>query len=1226
MTQVKKRRPYWIGLALFLVALLALAGLTSRGAGAALAGPAAPGVTGPFSGQSVAPYVFNGDLRDLAQTEGGEPRIPFPLRYVPGTEPKGSAPQIAGWTDALAQTEEGAGQMPPPIANFAGMSLAAGGAGWPPDTNGDVGPNHYMQTVNTSIAVYDKDSGAELVRLTFDDFFNGTGTICDDYNYGDPVVVYDRLADRWLVTDFAFTGSGTTPPYYECMAVSQTGDPVSGGWYMYGMLISNTALDDYPKVAVWPDGYYVTFNMFIAPNFDWGGVDVWAFNRDDMLAGLPADNVHFNLGPETGYGSLLASHMLSEPPAGSPNYVASVGPPDQFQVWEFDVDWANPGNSTLTGPTVLPIADFAIAQSIPQPGTFTVLDSLSFRPMMQNIYREVDGVESIWLNHTVASTDGYGGVRWYEVQDPGGAPVLAQEGTYQPDDNHRWMGSLAVDQDGNMAVGYSVGDSDLYASIRYAGRLYGEIPGLLPQAEEELIAGTGAQTTISRWGDYSAMAVDPNDDCTFWYTTEYYITTGTNWQTRIGSFKFPSCGQPKGTLTGVVRNSVTLEPVPGAMVVAAGPEMTLTAETDANGVYTMALLGDSYDVTGGPLLPGYPVSNTISGVVVNDGSTTIQDILLDPVPHFVEGSNLVDDNVALGNGNGYPEPGEQGLLFWEGLLNDGAITATNVTAELVSLTDGLTIDVANASYPDVGAGQTMTNTTAYSFSISPNVACGSNLDFEKTVTADQGTYTVNFSLNASVPQPRADVFFNDVEGGAAGWTHAGSGDTWDITDASSHSPTHSWTDSPSGDYANNVNSYLRSPAYNLSGKTGVQLTAWYKYALEAGYDYVYIDYSLDGGLNWSTDAEALYVFNAFQDEWTELTVDASVLDNQANVAIRYRIVTDPGVIEDGFYVDDIQLSYQPIACDYVAPGLPSAPTLVSPPDGSTAASDQVTFVWQDSGAGDPPDGYIFTLDGADVLTFTSPVTSTTMSLEAGAHTWSVTAYNVVGNSAPSETWTINVPSTSIVLCSTPNLAIPDFNNVGVIDTIVVTQTGVISDVNLYVNTEHTFVGDLVFTLQQVSTSFTAKVIDRPGAPASTFGCSGDNIDAWLDDEATDPVEDECAASIPAILGDFTPNEPLNTFDGQEVNGVWGLRVKDIVSDNTGTLVEWCVEIKVPAPEPVEYRAYLPMVQHPAAGGLGQPQAQPARPDRQSAVPLPVFGFALGVIGTGLFVSRKRRDL
>ncbi len=495
----------------------------------------------PTVGEPVEPAVFNGDLRDLPQLENFDTQPQeTPLLPIPGRE---RPEPIPGFVDPVAQTWHGKSQMPDPIIDFAGLQGSDAGNWVPPDTNGDVGLTHYVQTVNIGIGMYDKATGTELVKISFDDFFDGTGTLCDYSNRGDVIALYDPLAGRWLITDFGWVGS--SGPYYECIAVSQGEDPVSGGWYFYALLADPgdpNRLNDYPKLGVWPDAYYMSANMYYGSMW---GARVWALDRDAMLNGQPMDWVAFDLG--SAYWSLLPSNVRGDPPpVGAPNYFASIDYPNLLRLWEFHVDWDNPGSSTLTGPTNVPVASYSEIGDIPQPPPGEYVDSLGDRLMMQLQYRNFGTHESLWVNHTVAS-GGVAGVRWYEVRDPGGTPSLYQQGTYQPaDGNYRWMGSLAVDQDGNMALGYSVSSTTLKPAIRYAGRLVDDPLGTLPQGEASIIEGNGVQLNGSgRWGDYSAMTVDPVDGCTFWYTQEYYaVNSNRNWQTRIGSFRFPTCGEP----------------------------------------------------------------------------------------------------------------------------------------------------------------------------------------------------------------------------------------------------------------------------------------------------------------------------------------------------------------------------------------------------------------------------------------------------------------------------------------------------------------------------------------------------------------------------------------------------------------------------------------------------------------------------------------------------------
>ncbi|OGO38006.1 MAG: hypothetical protein A2W35_00770 [Chloroflexi bacterium RBG_16_57_11] len=873
-------------------------------------------IEGPFISKTIEPYIYTGSLLDLAGTPEEGTFQPQPLRYTPGQTPKGPSTTILNWTDPVAQTELIPGLMPAPILTFAGMQRYDDGAGWPPDTNGDVGGDYYIQTVNTSIAIYNKTTGVNLWQRTFNEFFPNDGSPCQSGHSGDPVVVYDRFAQRWVITDFKLPTLG---PYYECVAVSASNDPISGGWYYYTLPISTTAINDYPKVGVWRDAYIFTFNMFSNFGNTWGGVQVWALEKAKMILGQPATAIYYSLPANSGYSSLLPAHALSLPPIDAPNYLAAVQLPNRLLIWNFKPDWDTPGDSTFTGPTQLTVAPFAAAASIPQPGTSYLLDSLSYRPMMQLIYRAVSGVEALWLTHTVAS-GGVAGMRWYEVRQPAGTLVLHQQGTYQPDLYHRWMGSLSVDQDGNMALGYSVSSNTLYPSIRYTGRLAGETLGLLPQGEVTLYSGTYSQSGTTRWGDYSAMVVDPEDDCTFYYTTEYYSNSvefaSTNWQTRVGSFKYPSCGQPKGLIRGVVRDSVTLLPIPGVQVVADSATQKMTVTSDSTGVYTITLSAGTFDLTAGPLLPGYPDASTVDEVPLTAGNTTLQDIFLGPRPNLVTSGQTVDDNVPTANHNGFAEPGETGIRLWLAIENTGALDSTGLIAQLESLTPGVTMITDTVPYPDIAIGQTEVGEEPFGFSVNRSVACGSDIQFLATITDTLSTYPLDFSINASVPLSRTNMLDHTVENGTEGWTTGGTPNTWSITTSTAHSPTHSWTDSPGGDYTDNTNSTMQSPILNTWYARNLRLSFWTRYALEPGWDYVFLDYSTNGGSTWSSTSQSLASMTGIHTSWEQLSIDIPDLQDKSNLAFRFRLVTDTSVTDDGVYLDDIAVSYEPYTCLY----------------------------------------------------------------------------------------------------------------------------------------------------------------------------------------------------------------------------------------------------------------------------------------------------------------------
>jgi hypothetical protein len=459
--------------------------------------------------------------------------------------------------DPVVQRFFGPLAMPTPILTFEGINVTQGCGGcYPPDTNGEAGPNHYIQTVNSAFAIWDKNGNVVQTPRNINTLFSGFGGACQTQNSGDPTVNYDQLADRWVISQFT-----SSAPYNQCVAVSVTGDP-TGQYYRYAFLESNTALYDYPKIGVWPDAYYLTANVFQGNSFLYPSFI--AMDRTQMLQGQTATFQEVN--PGSYYSDVLPADLdgSNPPPAGAPEpFLTVAGNNTTIRVWNFHVDFATPANTHLAGPINLAAAPWdpnlcGLARNcIPQPGVSSAayLDSLGDHTMFRLAYRNFGDHESLVTNESVDENgQDHAGIRWYELRDPNGNPFIYQQGTYAPDADHRWMGSAAQDRDGNLAIGYSVSSSTTFPSIRYAGRLVTDPLGQLGQGEATLIAGSGSQTaTGDRWGDYSDMTVDPSDDCTFWYTNEYYATTASvAWRTRVGKFKFPSCGQttPSPTPTG----------------------------------------------------------------------------------------------------------------------------------------------------------------------------------------------------------------------------------------------------------------------------------------------------------------------------------------------------------------------------------------------------------------------------------------------------------------------------------------------------------------------------------------------------------------------------------------------------------------------------------------------------------------------------------------------------
>jgi len=483
-------------------------------------------------------------LRDIPVSPQARTLTERPLRGAPGE--RSQAPVA----DPVVQTA------PVPSApttvglNFAGVGQ--GDYGFvdqfaPPDTNGVVGLTQYVQWVNGSFAVFDKATGALLSGPTSGNaLWTGFGGGCEVNNDGDPIVQYDKAANRWIFTQF----SVSTTPFLECAAVSTTSD-ATGTYNRYAFDYGNQ-FPDYPKLGVWPDAYYVTYNIFTnGQTFD--GPKVCAWDSAAMRAGAPAAQVCFQLG--TTVSSLLPSDLdgTLAPPVGAPNLLARITGSSSLQVWKFHVDFATPSNSTLTGPDTIPVAAYTRACSggtcIPQVETKQQLDSLADRAMYRFAYRNFGTFDSWLLNHSVASAVARrratgSAIRWYELRGivPGATPTVFQQGTFAPTDDFRWMGSIAQDKFGNIAVGYSVSSGTMHPAIRVASRGPLDPLGQLG-TETSIIEGGGSQLrNLSRWGDYSAMTVDPVDDCTLWYTNEYLKANGTfNWSTRIAAIKLPGC-------------------------------------------------------------------------------------------------------------------------------------------------------------------------------------------------------------------------------------------------------------------------------------------------------------------------------------------------------------------------------------------------------------------------------------------------------------------------------------------------------------------------------------------------------------------------------------------------------------------------------------------------------------------------------------------------------------
>ena len=658
--------------------------------------------------------------------------------------------------------------------------------GAPPDTEGTVGATQYVQWVNTSFAIFNKSTGALVSGPTAGNtLWSGFGGGCETNNDGDPIVVYDKIADRWVFSQF----SVSTTPYLQCIAVSTTSD-ATGSYNRYSFQYSD--FDDYPKMGVWSDAYYETFNMF-AGGTTFVGADACAYDRSAMLNGAAATQVCFQQG--TSVGGLLPSDLdgTTPPPAGSPDYMLYFGT-NNLNLFKFHVDFATPSNSTFTGPTTINVAAFSPlcggGTCVPQPGTSQQLDSLADRLMHRLAYRNFGTHESLVVNHSVVAGSG-GGVRWYEIQNPSGTPSVAQQSTFAPDSSYRWMGSVAMDHVGDMALGYSVSDAtSVHPSVFYTGRLSTD-PASTMESEVNVITGTGSQNgSLSRWGDYSAMQVDPVDDCTFWFTEEYMATTGSfNWNTRIVNFKFPSCstsatpdfslsaspssltvtqgssgsstitvsslngfnaattlsasGLPSGVTASFSANPVT-PPANGT----ATSTLTLTASSTANtGTATVTITATSGSTTHTTTLtltvnppPNFNIAASPSSLTINQGSNGTSTITINSLNGFnaattLSASGLPSGVTAAFSTNPVTPP-----------ANGSATSSLTLTASSTATTGTTTVTVT-------GTAGSQVHTTTISLTVNtaaqPNFTIGASPSSVTVTQGGTGTSTITITSQNS---------------------------------------------------------------------------------------------------------------------------------------------------------------------------------------------------------------------------------------------------------------------------------------------------------------------------------------------------------------------------------------------------------------------------------------------------------------------------------------------
>jgi len=676
-----------------------------------------------------------------------------------------------------------------PITSFDGNSsadnfAAYGGRVSPPDVNGDVGPNHYVQTTNLLVGIFDKTTGALVVpKFKMSTLFASLGPPFSTLDSGDPIALYDQLSDRWLLSQFLFTTS-TSGVYYQVIAISQTGDP-TGAYYVYAFLMPNNKLNDYPHFGVWPDGYYMADNQFTNGG-PFSGAGAFAFDRAKMLVGDPtASYIYFDQAVSCpSCGGQLPTDLdgFATPPVGTPNLFMEFradefgDPADGLRIFAFHADFATPANSTFTqvGGTDLPLAAFdarspAGRADIEQPAPSTAvtgLDGISDRLMYRLAYRVLPGGEQSYVGNftvnvsgvTPTTVAGYqAGIKWFELRrSAAGVMSVKDEGIFAPGAGNGaagrniWMASIAQDGEGNLGLGYSASSTSLFPSILYTGRLTSDPAGTMGQGENTLVAGSGVQlATGNRWGDYSSMSVDPVDECTFWYTQEYYTaasqaTSNVGWLTRIGSFKVnPGCVvSNRGTITGTVTNCATGAPIANAIVTT--PD-GFFAKTNAAGQYSILAASGSYTVVI-TMSGGYSTCSTNNVIVTNGGNTVVNCCIAPSAIMVAAGAVLTAESCSPPNTA--IDPNETVTVDLS-LSNIGGLNTTNLVATLQA-TGGVTAPGGPQNYGVVVGGggpvsRPFTFTTA-------NVSCSdlitATLQLQDGAT-DLGTVTYTFITGAA---------------------------------------------------------------------------------------------------------------------------------------------------------------------------------------------------------------------------------------------------------------------------------------------------------------------------------------------------------------------------------------------------------------------------------------------------------------------------------------------
>ncbi|MCS6874564.1 MAG: FG-GAP-like repeat-containing protein [Pyrinomonadaceae bacterium] len=873
--------------------------------------------------------------------------------------------QVTGVTHDVPRLAEFSFEpMPQPSLVFDGISSNDNAAAYgfrivPPDTNGDVGYNHYVQAVNSLVRIFDKQGNPLTPPFKLSMLFEPLGTPCSTRNDGDPIVLYDSLADRWFISQFCIF----FPPFRQMVAVSKTGDP-TGEYFIYEFVMPNVKMNDYPKFGIWTNAIYMTTDQFLGS--DYAGTGVFAFDKRKLYEGRrDAGYIYFDLAsPSTiRLGNLLPADLDGLKVPYTPNgifvgYTATeYGDEfDAIRLFEFRPDFQNPANSTFSEMPESPllVAPFDPTSpegraDISQPLPGEMLDSQSDRLMYRVAYRNFGNYDALVFNQTVRTTPVSSiyraGVRVYELRRNLSSQkprfYVYEQATIGDDQSSRWMASAAQDHQGNLAFGYSYVSDEKKPSILYSGRLASEPVGAFRQ-EGTIVMGTGVQTGFGfRWGDYSQMSVDPIDDCSFWYTNEYYTLESQNespfgWLTKIGKFRFSECNNaPRAGIYGFVLNAENGQPIESATIEA----NAYWRSSDASGSYGyLFVLPGSYSITASAR--GFE-SKTVT-VSLSEGQISRQDFLLEPRALIeIEEVEFVSESCSQ---NGSAEPGETATISLK-LRNAGQKATANLVVSLQPI-GGVLSPSEPQSYGIIEPGS-VSQPRSFTFTVSPNISCGSEviLSFNLQDGA-RSLGTISYIQTAGLRRIAFWEDFDRLRSGQipSGWTSSSSGgqQRWQVSNRRSVSPPSSAFSSCSTQIG--INELVTPPFRINSEQAELRFHNWYElestFLRNRLYDGAVLEIKIGNG-RWQDIETAGGVFiqggydgvidsccqnplagrrgwsgrsgiNQTAEFVTTKVKLPAILAGQ-EVRLRWRVGTDLGTAREGQYIDDV-IVYDEYVC------------------------------------------------------------------------------------------------------------------------------------------------------------------------------------------------------------------------------------------------------------------------------------------------------------------------